>query len=175
MEKNGVKTGRIYIKLYMSIFIRQNFCHPPKVFLSETLYVELPKNLVICFKGTLASLLLDTTKAPHSCLFLLGSEQQSLGAACGRPGPSTRGRLQSPWAGHRCLGPPAVGRGLPWAGCRWSGAIHVHLGAAAAIRAVFGAGSGFRVGWRTAARVQFLFFRRFLQKIFATEHWAIIL
>ena len=81
MEKNGVKTGRIYIKLYMSIFIRQKFCHPPKVFLSETLYVESPKNLVICFKATLASLLLDTTKNPHSCLLLLSSEQQSLEAA----------------------------------------------------------------------------------------------
>ena len=101
MGRKGVKTGRIYIKLYISIFSRQNFPHPPKVFLSETLYVELPKNLVICFKGTLASLLLDTAKAPHSCLFLVGSEQQSLGAAGGRPGPSARGRLQSPWAGHR--------------------------------------------------------------------------
>ena len=42
----------------MSIFIGQNFSHPPKVFLSETLYVELPKNLIIGFKGTLALLLL---------------------------------------------------------------------------------------------------------------------
>ena len=44
MWRNGVKTGRIYIKLYMSVFTRQNFSHPPKVFLSETLYAELPKN-----------------------------------------------------------------------------------------------------------------------------------
>ena len=54
MGRIGVKTGRIYIKLYMSIFIRQDFSHPPKVFLSETFYGELPKNLVIYFKGTLA-------------------------------------------------------------------------------------------------------------------------
>ena len=71
MGRNGVKTGRIYIKLYMSIFIRQDFSHPPKVFLSATFYGELPKNLVICFKGTLALLLLDTARTPHSCLLLL--------------------------------------------------------------------------------------------------------
>ena len=55
----------------MSIITRKNFSYSPKVFLSETLYFELPKNLVICFKGTLASLLLDTTKTSHSCLLLL--------------------------------------------------------------------------------------------------------
>ena len=77
MGRNTVKTARIYMKLYMSVFIRQNFSHPPKVFLSETLYGELPKNLVICFKGTLASLLLDTTKALHSCLILLDFEQRN--------------------------------------------------------------------------------------------------
>ena len=76
MGRNGVKTGRIYIKLYMSIFIRKNFSYPPKVFLSETLYFQLPKNLVICFKGTLASLLLDTTKTSHSCLLLLNLKQR---------------------------------------------------------------------------------------------------
>ena len=78
MGRNTVKTARIYMKLYMSVFIRQNFSHPPKVFLSETLYGELPKNLVICFKGTLASLLLDTTKALHSCLILLDFKQRNL-------------------------------------------------------------------------------------------------
>ena len=52
--RNWLKTGRIYIKLYMSIFIRKNFSYPSKVFLSGTLYSELPKNLVICFKGTCA-------------------------------------------------------------------------------------------------------------------------
>ena len=76
MGRNGVKTRRIYIKLYMSIFIRKNFSYPPKVFLSETLYFELLKNLVICFKGTLASLLLDTTKTLHSCLLLLNLKQR---------------------------------------------------------------------------------------------------
>ena len=76
MGRNGVKTGRIYIKLYMSIFIRQNVSRLPNVFLSETFYVELPKKLVICFKGTLASLLLDIAKTPHSCLLLLNLKQR---------------------------------------------------------------------------------------------------
>ena len=67
MGRQGVKTGTIYIKLYMSVFIRQNFFHPPNV--------ELPKNLVICFKETLASLSLDTTKTLDSCLLLLNSKQ----------------------------------------------------------------------------------------------------
>ena len=61
--------GRIYIKLYMSVFIRQNFSYPPKVF-------ESPKNLVIYFKKTLASLLLDSTKTPHSCLLFLNFKQR---------------------------------------------------------------------------------------------------
>ena len=39
------QNGRIYIKLYMSAFKKQNFSHPPKVFLSETLFVELPPKL----------------------------------------------------------------------------------------------------------------------------------
>ena len=75
MGRNGVKTGRIYIKLYMSIFIRKKFSYPPKVFLSEALYFELPKNLVICFKETLASLLLHTTKTSIICLLLLNLKQ----------------------------------------------------------------------------------------------------
>ena len=56
--------------------MRQNFSHAPKAFLSDTLYVELPKNFVICFIGTLTSLLLDTTKAPHSCRHLLNLKQR---------------------------------------------------------------------------------------------------
>ena len=76
MGSDGVKTGRIYIKLYMSVFIRQKFFHPPKVFLSETTSGELPKNLLICFKGTLAPLLLDTTKASQSYLLVLNFKQQ---------------------------------------------------------------------------------------------------
>ena len=76
MGRNGVSAGRIYIKLYMWVFIRQNFSHQPKVFVSETLYAELPKNLVICFKGTLASLLLDTIKTSQSCLLLLNFKQR---------------------------------------------------------------------------------------------------
>ena len=59
----------------MSIITRKNFSYSPKVFLSETLYFELPKNLVICFKGTLASLLLYTTKSSHSCLLLLNLKE----------------------------------------------------------------------------------------------------
>ena len=78
MERSGVKTGRIYIKLYLSIFIRKTFSYPHKVFLSETLYFESPKNLVICFKGTLAPLLPDTTKTSHSCLLLLKLKQRIL-------------------------------------------------------------------------------------------------
>ena len=76
MGRDRVKTGRIYKKLYMSVFLRQNFSHSPKVFLSETLYVEFPKNLAICFKGTEVSLLLDTTKSLHSCLLLLNLKQR---------------------------------------------------------------------------------------------------
>ena len=76
MGRNRVKTERIYIKLYMSMFMRQNFSHTPKVLLSETLYGELPKNLVICFKGTLPPLLLDAAKTPYGCLLLLSLKQQ---------------------------------------------------------------------------------------------------
>ena len=65
MGRNGSNPGEF-----------KNFSHPPKSFLSETLYFELPKNLVICFKGTLASLLLDTTKTSHSCLLLLNLKQR---------------------------------------------------------------------------------------------------
>ena len=75
LPQNGEKRSQNWENLYQAIYVRQNFCHPPKVFLSETLYDELPKNVVICFKGTLASLLLDTTKTPHSCLLLLKFKQ----------------------------------------------------------------------------------------------------
>ena len=63
--------GRTYIKLYVSIFIKQNFSHPFKVFLIEIFYIELLRYLLIYFKETLESLLLDTTKIPHGCLLLL--------------------------------------------------------------------------------------------------------
>ena len=76
MGRNRFKTGRIYIKLYVSILIRKNFSHPPKVFSSETLYFKLPKTLVVCFKETLVLLLLDTTKTSHSCLLLLNLKQR---------------------------------------------------------------------------------------------------
>ena len=75
MERKEVKPGRIYTELYMPILIRKNFSYPPKLFLSETLYFELHKNSIICFKGTLASLLVDTTKTSHGCLLLLNLNQ----------------------------------------------------------------------------------------------------
>ena len=78
MGRNEVKTGRIYMKLNMSIFIRKNFSYPPKVFFSETVYFELSKNLVICFEETLTSLLLDTTKSSHSGLLVLNLRQRIL-------------------------------------------------------------------------------------------------
>ena len=64
MGRNRANTGRIYIKLYMLVFKRKNFSF------------ELPKNLVIYFKKTLVSLLLDTTNTSHSCLFLLNLKQR---------------------------------------------------------------------------------------------------
>ena len=55
MRRNEVKTEITYIKLHISLFIRQNFYRTLNVFLSDTSYVELRKNLVTSFKGTLAS------------------------------------------------------------------------------------------------------------------------
>ena len=127
MEKNGVKKGRIYIKLYMSIFIRQKFCHPPKVFLSETLYVESPKNLVICFKATLASLLLDTTKTPHSCLLLLSSEQRSLEAAWSHPRPSVGAQSHPPGGIYSRPGPGMAAWGRLRSGGVYLGLVEVGL------------------------------------------------
>ena len=77
----------------MSFFIRKNFSYPPKVFLSETLYFELPKNFVISFKGALASLLVDTTKISHSYLLLLNSNLW-------KPSESTQNYLQAPKTIH---------------------------------------------------------------------------
>ena len=52
-------------------FHKTKLLSPTQGLFSEPLYVELPKNLVTCFKGTLASLLLDTTEALHGCLLLI--------------------------------------------------------------------------------------------------------
>ena len=167
MGRNGVKTGRIYIKLYMSIFMRQNFSHPPKFLLSETFYGELPKNLVSCFKGTLAPLLLDSAKTPYSCLFLLNLKQRISPQLLKlqitenhlkppkiiskRPELFTATQSQS----HRsiCSHPkPAiaawgrpVSRGVPGAGCNWSGAIHIHLRAPTIIHRIFETNFSFHV------------------------------
>ena len=101
MGRSRFKTGRIYIKLYMSILIRKNFSHPPKVFSSETLYFKLPKNLVVCFKETLVLLLLDTTKTSHSCLLLLNFKATNFTVATKtenlrKPPESTQNHLQAP-------------------------------------------------------------------------------
>ena len=40
-ERNGVKTVRFYINLYISIFTRVNYSHTPQIFLSKTLYDTL--------------------------------------------------------------------------------------------------------------------------------------
>ena len=61
LPQNGEKRSQNRENLHKAIYV--NF-HKKKLLLptqGETLYFELPKNLVICFKGTLASFLLDTT------------------------------------------------------------------------------------------------------------------
>ena len=79
LPQNGEKWNQNRESLHKAIYVnlhKKNFPHQPKVFLSETLYFELPKNLVNCFKGTLASLLLYTTKTSHSCLPVLNLKQR---------------------------------------------------------------------------------------------------
>ena len=159
MKGNGVKTGRIYIKVYNSIFIRQKFSHPAKVFLNETLYAELPKNLTICFKGTLVSLLLDTTKTPRNCLLLLNLKQpispqllklqitenhlQAPKNIYIHPKPSTEGGLQSPQISHRRPKPPAIGQSVPGANGNWSEIVHFHVRTPAIIHKIFETNSSF--------------------------------
>ena len=61
MPQNGEKLSQSGKNLHKDIYVnfhRTKLLSPPKVFLSETLFVELPKNLIIGFKGTLALLLL---------------------------------------------------------------------------------------------------------------------
>ena len=79
MPHNGEKRSQNGENLQKDIyanFRNKKLLSPPKVFSSETLYVELLKNLVICFERTLASLLVDTTKTPHSCLLRLYLKQR---------------------------------------------------------------------------------------------------
>ena len=62
-----IKTGKFYTKLSMSIFRKKNSCRPVQVFLNETLYVKLPKNLV--FFSLELLLLLDTEDTWESSFF----------------------------------------------------------------------------------------------------------
>ena len=167
----------------MSIFIRKNFSYPPKVFLSETLYFQLPKNLVICFKGTLASLLLDRTRSSHSCLLLLYLKQEISPqllklqisenhlnppkTICKRPKPSAAIQNHAPKRIYNHPKRAITTQGHPqWAGiylsCNWSGGIHIHVGAPTIIHGAFEANSSFHVKQSTATKVQFLCLRRFL-------------
>ena len=74
-EKRSQNGENLQKDIYAN-FRKKKLLSPPKVFSSETLYVELLKNLVICFERTLASLLVDTTKTPHSCLLRLYLKQR---------------------------------------------------------------------------------------------------
>ena len=74
-EKRSQNRENLQKAIYVN-FHGKNFLYPPKFFLSETLNFELPKNLLICYKGTLASLLLDATKTSHSCLLVLNLKQR---------------------------------------------------------------------------------------------------
>ena len=72
LTQNGEKRSQNGENLHKAIYV-----YPPKVFVSETLYVELPQNFVICFKGILAPLLLDTKKIRHNCLLLLNFKHRN--------------------------------------------------------------------------------------------------
>ena len=79
LPQNREKRSQIWENLHKAIYVnfhKKKLLLTTQVFLSETLYFELPQNLVICFKGTLASLLLDTTKTSHSCLLLFNIKQR---------------------------------------------------------------------------------------------------
>ena len=66
LPRNGEKRSQSRENLHKAIYVNfhiKKLLLPTKVFLSGVLYFELPKNFVICFKETFASLLVDTTKA----------------------------------------------------------------------------------------------------------------
>ena len=80
MPQNGEKRSQNGENLHKAIYVnfhKTKLLSPTQGLFSETLYAELPKNMVICFKGTLASLLLDTTKTSKSCVLLLNFKQRS--------------------------------------------------------------------------------------------------
>ena len=77
LTKNEQKRIQNRYNIHKAIYVNvgKNLSYPTKVFSSENLFFELPKNLVICFKGTLTSYILDTAKSSHSCLLLLNLKQ----------------------------------------------------------------------------------------------------
>ena len=81
---------------HKAIYVNFHISHPPKLLLSETLYDELSKNLVICFKGILASLLPDTSfkfKARISPWLLKLQSQRTF---CKHPKPSCTNQNHTP-------------------------------------------------------------------------------
>ena len=56
MGRNGVKTERFYMRLYMSIFKMQKFNHPAQIVLNETLYVT-NQRLALYFRWNLTLIL----------------------------------------------------------------------------------------------------------------------
>ena len=148
MGRNGVKTRRIYIKLYMSIFIRKNLSYPPIVFLSETLYFELPKNLVICFMGTFSVIVaryykkfpklstsfklkaMNFTVATKTAILWKPPEStqnhlQAPKTIHNHSKPSTQKHLQSPETNHHHSKPSTISQSLPRTSSNWSETIHI--------------------------------------------------
>ena len=75
LPQNGEKRSQNRENLHKAIyvnFLKKKLLSPHKVFLNETLYFELPKILVICFKGTLASCFhFKGTLTLASCCYIL--------------------------------------------------------------------------------------------------------
>ena len=179
----------------MSVFIRQNFSYSPEIFLSETLNVELPKNLVICFRETLAPLLLDATKTPHSCLLLLDLKQRISTqllklqiienhlkppkAICKHPKPFTIIQNHPPKNICNHPKPTITTRNHPQsariylepASCNWSETIHFHVRKITIIQKIFETNSSFHMKWRTSANIQYLFFRKLLLVLTKLSFW----
>ena len=167
----------------MPIFIRRNVSHPPKIFLSETSCVELPKNLFICLKGTLESLLLDITKTPQSYLLLLNFKQRVSPqivkmqitenhlkppkTVFKHPKPSTILQNHSPRNICNHPKPTITTQNHPQ-----SARIYLELAVTslkpsisipAVIHKIFETRSSFHVKQRTTAKIQFFFSRNFCQ------------
>ena len=156
MGRDGVKAWRIYIKLYMSIFIGKNFSYPLKIFLSGALYFQLPKDFVICFgvhmrycfEGALALLLGEHWR--YCCWVLQGLPAVvylfCIWGGGFRRGGCGCGSLGAAWvrvAGRRRSWPSAVGWGLPGVSCGWSEAIHIRVRAPTIIYGKFETSSCF--------------------------------